>query len=94
MVYATCDHACTLTLAGKLTLRVGHRLRGYKVRRLVVHLAASKRTKLSMRLTKRGKNAVVRGLRKHRKVTVRLRGVATGGSGASASANLKFSGRR
>ena len=94
VIFATCDQACTLTVTGKLTVRVGHRLRGYRVRRLVVHLAAGKRTKLSLRLTKRGKRAVVRALRKHRRVTVRLRGVATGASGTSASANLKFSGRR
>jgi hypothetical protein len=94
VIYATCDQACTLTVTGKLTIRVGRRLRAYKVRRLVVHLAAGKRTKLSLRLTKRGKKAVVRSLRKHRRVTVRLRGVATGASGASATKHLKVSGRR
>jgi hypothetical protein len=92
VIFATCDQDCTLTVTGKLTARVAHRLRSYWVRKLVVHLAAGVRTKLSLGLTKR--RAVVRALRKHRRVTVRLRGVATGANGTSASANLKFSGRR
>jgi hypothetical protein len=94
VIFATCDQDCTLTVTGKLTVRVGHRLRGYRVRKLVVHLAAGVRTKLKLTLPKKSKRAVVRALRKHRRVTVRLRGAATGANGTSASANLKFSGMR
>ncbi len=93
MVRATCDQQCTLTLKGKLSIRTGHRSRFYGVRKLVVHLAAGKPTKLNLRLPKKSRRAVLAALRKHQRVTVNVRGLAAGSS-VSTTARLRFGARR
>ena len=92
--YARCDNACKLTLGSKIAVPKGHKARLFQNKKLTVKLVAGKRTMLKLTLSKKTKAAVLKTLRLHKKVTVKLTGTATGASTSKASAKLTFSAKR
>ena len=84
MFYARCDNACKLTLGSKIAVPQGRKARLFQNKKLTVKLAAGKRTMLKLTLSKKTKAAVLKALRLHKKVTVKLAGTATGASTSKA----------
>ena len=92
--YATCNKACTLSVTSKIAIPNGRKAHLFQNRKLSVKLATGKRTMLKLTLSKKAKAAVLKALRRHQKITVKLGGTATGVSSTKASAKLAFSAKR
>jgi hypothetical protein len=79
VAYVRCTVRCTVSAGGRLI--VGKR--SFQMRRLKKRLAAGKRTRIRVRLSRRGRRALALGLRHHRRAKVRIGIRARDGSGHS-----------
>jgi len=103
-VVARCSAACELTLSGKIKLSRARRRAGLtrrqaaakrlKLRRKSYSLAAGKDTRLRLRLSRRIARRVLSGLRQHRRVGLRLRGVAARAGAQALAVTVKARLRR
>jgi hypothetical protein len=91
VVFATCDKACTLTVTAKVAVartKSGRTVRTYAVRKLTLKLKAGTRTTLRLTLPRKTKNAVLKALGLHRRVTASIAASAKGPSNTKASTKL------
>jgi hypothetical protein len=81
-------------VTSKIAVPNGRKAHLYQNKKVTKRLVAGKRTMLKVTLSKKAKAAVLKALRLHKKVTVRIGGTATGVPSLKASAKLTFSGKR